>query len=70
MYAENQAIGYANAAQLKDATFSRTVGENIDARIASLQAQIEALQETKAKLSEPTGLLNVRIEDLRQAMSY
>lgn len=71
MIAQGQVIGYAaNALGGCDTPMSRTVGENIDSRIASLRAQIEALEETKRKLAEPAGILNVRIEDLRQAMSY
>lgn len=63
-------LQYANEACIKDAYSSRTVGENIDVQIANLKAQIEALEKTKLDLAKPNGLLNVRIEDLRRAMSY
>ena len=54
----------------KQALMSRTIGENIDQRIKNLQFEIERLEGVKAQLANGSSLLNVRIEDLRQAMNY
>lgn len=49
---------------------SRTIGQNIDDRIAALRQEIERLQGVKAQLQSGASLLDVRIEDLRSAMNY
>lgn len=46
---------------------SKTVEENIDLKIASLKAEIQRLEESKATLAP---LLNMRIRDIREAMTY
>lgn len=46
---------------------NRTVGENIDWKIAQLQREIERLEASKASLSP---LLGMKIRDVRDAMSY
>jgi hypothetical protein len=46
-----------------------TVGENLDARIADLEARLQELKDTKQRI-EATGLLTARIDDLQRAMSY
>lgn len=46
-----------------------TVRENIENRIARAEAQVIRLKETKAKM-EKSGLLDLRISDLREAMDY
>ena len=49
---------------------SPTLAQNIDMRIEMLNSQVERLQKVKILLSEPAGMLNVPIEDLRFAMNY
>lgn len=44
-----------------------TVGENIDSKIAILKKEIERLEESKVELAP---LMNMRIRDIRDAMSY
>lgn len=44
-----------------------TVEENIDNRIASLRAEIDRLEKSKATLAP---LLPMRIRDIREAMNY
>lgn len=54
----------------KEAYMSRTIGQNINARIDSLRAEISRLEGVREQLESGTSLLDVRIEDLRQAMNY
>ena len=56
--------------EAKDAYMSRTIGQNINARIASLKAEITRLEGVREQLESGASLLDVRIEDLRQAMNY
>lgn len=44
-----------------------TVGENIDSKIAMLKKEIERLEQSKVELAP---LMNMRIRDIRDAMSY
>lgn len=44
-----------------------TVGENIDSKIAMLRKEIERLEQSKVELAP---LMNMRIRDIRDAMSY
>lgn len=44
-----------------------TVGENIDTKIAVLKQEIERLEASKIELAP---LMNMRIRDIRDAMSY
>ena len=44
-----------------------TVGENIDAKISALKAEIARLEESKTALAP---LMGMRIRDIREAMSY
>jgi uncharacterized small protein (DUF1192 family) len=46
-----------------------TVVENLDLRIKSLREEVERLEAAKERLST-SGLLNVRIHDLRIATNY
>lgn len=48
----------------------RTIGVNIDAKIASLKAEIARLEGVKADLAGGKSLLDIKIEDLRAAMNY
>ena len=54
----------------KEAYVTRTIGENIDARVASLKAEIARLEGVKSQLGSGASLLDVKIDDLRQAMNY
>ena len=70
---ENRAIEarqMVGADMQKDAYMSRTIGQNINARIASLKDDITRLEGVREQLESGGSLLNVRIEDLRQAMNY
>jgi uncharacterized small protein (DUF1192 family) len=60
--AEKQ-TAYAVVAQRED----RTVGENLDAKIASLKAELKRLEDSRASL---TPLLGMKIRDIRGAMDY
>lgn len=73
MYGENTKAGLVdyycnlNESARKE---SPTLAENIDLRIARLKNEVTRLERVKVLLSEPTGLLNVPIDDLRFAMNY
>ena len=71
MYAEQAAMkqyAYNNAVAGGIDTYSeRTVEENIDIKIAALRKEIERLEASKVSLAP---LLNMRIRDVREAMSY
>ena len=56
--------------EAKEACISRTISQNISARIASLKAEITRLEGVREQLESGASLLDVRIEDLRQAMNY
>ena len=56
--------------EAKMAFVNRTIGQNIDARIQNLRAEIERLEGVREQLTNGASLLDVRIEDLRQAMNY
>jgi len=56
--------------QLKTIGMERTIGENIDLRIADLQAEIKRLEGVKNQLKSGASLLEVKIDDLRRAMNY
>lgn len=63
----NGAIGgYAERCVVDDRG-SKTVEENIDLKIASLQREIQRLEESKASLAP---LMKMKIRDIREAMSY
>lgn len=65
------AIEKAAAAQiLGGLRESPTLSQNIDMRISNLENQIQRLKKVRQLLSEPTGILNVPIDDLRFAMNY
>lgn len=44
-----------------------TVGQNLDAKIANMRKELAALEHSKLTLGP---LLDMRINDLRQAMNY
>lgn len=65
---EGNMVGYANEAkQARLIDHNPTVGENIDRQIAIHQEQIARLEASKKTLSP---LLDMKIGDLRQAMSF
>ena len=61
---------YANKTQCMnqlDDRGSKTVGENIDWKIEQLKREIQRLEDSKESLAP---LLEMRIRDVRDAMSY
>lgn len=62
--------GQIEKKQYHEQMMSRTIGQNIDQRILNLRAEIERLEGVRAQLENGASLLDVRIEDLRQAMNY
>ena len=54
-------------AQIECVDRNPTVGENIDSKIAMLKKEIERLESSKIELAP---LMNMRIRDIRDAMSY
>ena len=62
--------GQIEKQQYHDQMMSRTIGQNIDQRILNLRAEIERLEGVRAQLGNGASLLDVRIEDLRQAKNY
>ena len=67
-------VALGSGAEMKHAVYvemqQRTIGQNINARIASLKAEIARLEGVREQLESGASLLDVRIEDLRQAMNY
>ena len=68
--AQTQGYGAVLGGDVKGAYLSRTIGENIDARIEALRMEIARLQGVKMQFENGSSMLNIRIEDLRLAMSY
>lgn len=65
-YAQKQyALGAVNP--VRDPHFERTVEQNIDIKIAALRAEADRLEASKANLAP---LLNMRLCDIREAMTY
>ena len=46
-----------------------TIGENIDMKIRQAEERLQMLKDNKVRM-EKTGLLDIRIHDLRQVMDY
>lgn len=68
MYEGNNLVAKQSACgSLMDSRIDRTVGENIDQKIAGYKAEIARLEASKATLGP---LLHMKIEDLRNAMQY
>lgn len=65
-YPQTTAAGQALGA-IAGTQSDRTVAENIDAKIAMLKKEIERLEESKKTLAP---LMDMRIRDIREAMSY
>ena len=59
----------AEAMKVQDCQ-ARTIGQNINARIEYLKQEIARLEGVREQLESGASLLDVRIEDLRQAMNY
>ena len=55
--------------RLSISNYNPTVRENIDGKIKSLHAELERLEKAKIDL-EKTQLLDIHIQDLRNAMNY
>ena len=66
-----QAMGqYGQGVGLIDSKMHNpTIGENIDMKIRQAEERVKMLKENRA-LMEKTGLLQIRIHDLRQVMDY
>jgi len=68
MYAESQmkqSTGAVIGCEVVDR--NPTVGENIDFKIAMLKKEIKRLEESKVTLGP---LMDMRIRDIREVMSY
>lgn len=63
-YPVNGGIGQAK--QVRDDV---TLRQNIDQRIAQVEANLQELKDTKERL-QSSGLLDTRIDDLSRAMRY
>ena len=48
----------------------RTIGESIDARIGLLNAEIIRLQGVRDQLSTASGVLSMRLDELRSAIKF
>lgn len=57
----------SKAAMVERMDRNPTVGENIDAKISVLKAEIVRLEESKTALAP---LIGMRIRDIREAMNY
>ena len=67
MYAENAVMSQGKALGCEVVDRNPTVRENIDSKIAMLKKEIERLEASKVTLGP---LLDMRIRDIRDAMSY
>lgn len=67
MYNKPDYSGQCLGSGVKQIEHNPTVGENIDARIAQMKAEIARLEESKASLAP---LLQMKISDIRSAMNY
>jgi uncharacterized small protein (DUF1192 family) len=63
--AQKAMVGYAEAGLQVQQNI--TVGENIDNKIAQMQAEIARLEASKIELAP---LLGMKIRDIREAMNY
>lgn len=59
----------ANKSTHEERMRNLTVGDNLDRQIAALQQHLEYLRGIKRNL-ESSGLLSLKIQDLRQAMQF
>ena len=66
-YQMNQLAEKQTAGAMIDDRGSKTVGENIDMKIAHLKMEIARLEDSKLTLAP---LLGMRIRDIREAMNY
>ena len=68
MYPESY-LGQANMCDVKvqAAEFNPTVGENLESRIAQLEKELARLKASRESLGP---LLQMRIRDIRDAMSF
>lgn len=56
--------------QLCDVRQARTIGQNLDERIANLESEIKRLKELRDHLASGGSLLDVSIDALRMATAY
>lgn len=61
--------GQGQAVGVQTLMYNPTVRENIDNRIRGMQTEVERLQTVRVKL-EKSGLLDVPIRDLQEAMRF
>lgn len=70
MYSQQKvAAGSQSISGYVDNIHNPTIRENIDARIAMAEAAVARLKATKQQM-EKTGILDLKIGDLREAMKY
>jgi len=67
MYENYPQEAAAKGLAIAGAQSDRTVSENIDAKIEMLKKEIQRLEESKKTLAP---LMDMRIRDIREAMSY
>lgn len=68
----NYPMQYLTKAEVQDGVdnrMKRTVRENLDAQIKALEVRLEELKETKSRM-ETSGVIDMRIDDLQQAMRF
>ena len=59
----------AGGAMLQARRLDITLRQNIDERIQEAQARVVALEATKARM-EVSGILDMRIDDIQEAMRW
>jgi len=62
-------IGQYSGALMDAKMHNPTIGENIDMKIRQAEERLQMLKDNKVRM-EKTGLLDIRIHDLRQVMDY
>jgi len=66
--AENEAATYASA-QLQARRLDITLRQNLDERIKQAQARVAELEAAKTRM-EASGILDMRIDDIQNAMRF
>lgn len=67
--AEQAVAKYAEANMISARRMDITLRQNIDERIKQAQAHVAELEATKNRM-EASGILDMRIDDIRRAMQF